>query len=210
MPDFVRHALEEHGLMDAYRERPAYQQNDYLRWINEAKRQETKEKRLQKMLDELRVGGVYMNMKHPPSARTQAATLTASPERRHIVNASDEELAAVLGKQDPELRDIFIAVHRIIRECLPDVRFATDCVDGGTGYGARQYGYDGWGMCALSPHKNWVSLYFMRGSELKDPEGVLEGSGKQMRHLKLRSLQEVEERRDVLRRLIQQAARLNG
>ncbi|HZX49010.1 MAG TPA: YdeI/OmpD-associated family protein [Nitrospirota bacterium] len=69
MPDFVRNALEERSLMDAFNERPAYQQNDYVGWINRAKRQETKEKRLRQMLDELEKGGVYMNMKHPASGK---------------------------------------------------------------------------------------------------------------------------------------------
>ncbi len=67
MPDFVRQALDEKGLMEAYRKRPAYQQNDYVGWINRAKRQETKEKRLRQMLEELETGGVYMKMKHRAS-----------------------------------------------------------------------------------------------------------------------------------------------
>jgi uncharacterized protein YdeI (YjbR/CyaY-like superfamily) len=37
-------------------------------WINRGKQQETKQKRLEQMLDELEAGGVYMNMKHPPSS----------------------------------------------------------------------------------------------------------------------------------------------
>jgi hypothetical protein len=49
MADFVKRALEERGLMEAYEERPAYQQNDYIGWINRAKRQETEEKRLRQM-----------------------------------------------------------------------------------------------------------------------------------------------------------------
>jgi uncharacterized protein YdeI (YjbR/CyaY-like superfamily) len=69
MPDFVRQALEERDLMVDFNERPAYQQNDYLGWINRAKRQETKEKRLRQMLDELEMGGVYMNMEHPASKK---------------------------------------------------------------------------------------------------------------------------------------------
>lgn len=70
MPDFVKRALEERDLMADYKERPAYQQNDYMGWINRAKRQETKEKRLHQMLDELEVGGVYMNMEHPGSRKS--------------------------------------------------------------------------------------------------------------------------------------------
>ena len=63
MPDFVRAALEERRLMAAYEARPPYQRNDYLLWINKVKRDETKQKHLAQMLDELETGGVYMNMR---------------------------------------------------------------------------------------------------------------------------------------------------
>lgn len=69
MPDFVREALLERGLMEAYRSRPAYQQNDYLGWISRAKRQATQEKRLAQMLDELERGDTYMNMEYRPKPR---------------------------------------------------------------------------------------------------------------------------------------------
>ena len=69
MPDFVLAALERYSLIDAYRDRPAYQQNDYLGWIDLAKRDSTKQKRLQQMLDELKRGGVYMKMEHSSSKR---------------------------------------------------------------------------------------------------------------------------------------------
>ena len=62
MPDYIREALNERKLMDAYHERPAYQQNDYIGWITRAKREETKQKRLAQMLDELEGGKLYMNM----------------------------------------------------------------------------------------------------------------------------------------------------
>ena len=66
LPDFVQQALTESGLMVAYRDRPPYQQNDYIGWINRAKRIETKLKRLDQMLDELRRGDVYMKMAYNP------------------------------------------------------------------------------------------------------------------------------------------------
>jgi uncharacterized protein YdeI (YjbR/CyaY-like superfamily) len=62
MPDAVRAALEQRGLTAAYDARPAYQRNDYLGWIAQAKREESKAKRLAQMLDELERGGVYMKM----------------------------------------------------------------------------------------------------------------------------------------------------
>jgi len=63
MPDYIREALSARGLMDAYRARPPYQQNDYIGWITRAKLEATKKKRLNQMLDELERGGVYMKMK---------------------------------------------------------------------------------------------------------------------------------------------------
>jgi len=71
MPEFVEKALIEHGVMDDYLARPAYQQNDYLSWINRAKRDATKIKRLDQMIDELRQGGVYMKMDHPASYKNK-------------------------------------------------------------------------------------------------------------------------------------------
>lgn len=66
MPDFVREALETNNLLEVYRSRPAYQQNDYIGWITRAKRDETKHKRLDQMLDELKRGDVYMKMDWNP------------------------------------------------------------------------------------------------------------------------------------------------
>jgi hypothetical protein len=64
MPDYIREALTERKLMDAYRERPDYQQNDYIGslCVTRAKREETKEKRLTQMLAELEGGKIYMKM----------------------------------------------------------------------------------------------------------------------------------------------------
>ena len=62
MPERVAEALAARGLRAAYDARPAYQRNDYLWWINSAKRAETKEKRLGQMLEELAAGDVYMKM----------------------------------------------------------------------------------------------------------------------------------------------------
>lgn len=69
MPDDVRDRLADAGVMSDYDDRPAYQRNDYLGWIERAKRPETREKRIRQMLEELSSGGVYMKMVHPSSAK---------------------------------------------------------------------------------------------------------------------------------------------
>jgi uncharacterized protein YdeI (YjbR/CyaY-like superfamily) len=70
MPEDVRTAQTAARALDAYRSRPAYQQNDYVGWISRAKLPATREKRIRQMLDELRSGGVYMKMKWNGPGRT--------------------------------------------------------------------------------------------------------------------------------------------
>ena len=69
MPPDIDQALRGAGVLDAYRERPAYQRNDYLGWIGRAQQDETRAKRVGQMVDELREGGVYMGMPDAPSRR---------------------------------------------------------------------------------------------------------------------------------------------
>lgn len=68
MPEEIAERLNCEKLMDAYHQRPPYQQNDYLGWIARAKLPETRQKRIEQMVDELRGGKLYMNMKY--NART--------------------------------------------------------------------------------------------------------------------------------------------
>lgn len=62
MRELVLKALRNQGLLRGYWSRPAYQQNDYLAWINRAKRPETKGRRLGQMLEDLTRGDRYMGM----------------------------------------------------------------------------------------------------------------------------------------------------
>jgi uncharacterized protein YdeI (YjbR/CyaY-like superfamily) len=73
MPDDVAALLRERRLVEAYSGRPAYQQNDYIGWIGRAKRPETRQKRIDQMLQELESGGVYMRMKWRSGDRSQGA-----------------------------------------------------------------------------------------------------------------------------------------
>ena len=69
MPASIRLALTRNRLMSAYCARPAYQQNDYIGWIVRAKREQTVKRRLTQMLEELKQGGVYMNMTYRPARK---------------------------------------------------------------------------------------------------------------------------------------------
>ena len=62
MPVFVREVLVKQNLMKAYDDRPPYQRNDYVGWITRAKKLETRQRRLDQMLEELARGDRYMKM----------------------------------------------------------------------------------------------------------------------------------------------------
>lgn len=134
----------------------------------------------------------------------------ATEKHPHIESATVEQLTELLSDRSETVRDVYLKVHGLILDALPDVAWSTDKVDGATGYGIRQYGYGGWGMAALMAHSKWASLVFMQGAHLPDPAGLLEGTGANVRHAKLRSLEQFDERAEALRRLVQEAPTLGG
>jgi hypothetical protein len=62
-------------------------------------------------------------------------------------------------------------------------------------------------MCFFMIGKNHVTFGFLRGTSLPDPEKLLEGTGKNRLHVKLRTVEDLN--RPALKKLIVAAARLN-
>jgi uncharacterized protein YdeI (YjbR/CyaY-like superfamily) len=67
MPQDVAAALDMRALRSAYDARPPYQRNDWLIWINAAKRADTRNRRIAAMLTELQAGEGYMGMPWRPA-----------------------------------------------------------------------------------------------------------------------------------------------
>ncbi len=63
-------------------------------------------------------------------------------------------------------------------------------------------------FCFYMVGKNHVTFGFHFGTSLEDPEGLLEGTGKNIRHVKLRAVEDLEQK--GLKKLVQAAARLKG
>ncbi len=59
------------------------------------------------------------------------------------------------------------------------------------------------GYVYILPYKNWVNLGFYEGTEIDDPEGLLEGTGAKLRHVKVRSV--VEAKRPSIAALVERA-----
>ncbi len=62
-------------------------------------------------------------------------------------------------------------------------------------------------FCYIKAFKKQVNLGFWRGAQLDDPEGILEGSGEKMRHVKIASVDQI--RPDVFQGFVRQAVDLN-
>lgn len=63
-------------------------------------------------------------------------------------------------------------------------------------------------ICYYMAGKNHITLGFIRGTSLPDPEGLLEGTGKNLRHVKIKSVNDLN--RKGLRELLKSAAALNA
>ena len=62
-------------------------------------------------------------------------------------------------------------------------------------------------LCCFMVGKEHVTFAFMRGAALPDPEKLLEGTGKGVRHVKLRSVADVN--KPGVKKLVVEAAKLN-
>jgi hypothetical protein len=110
----------------------------------------------------------------------------------------------VLRGNPEDVQQIARAVRALVMECMPGV---VEWIDTGNGLGA--YGTEkkmSALLFAIIPHKTHVNLQLADGVELDDPDGLVEGTGKRIRHVKFRSLEDVD--RPAAKRLVdQQVAR---
>jgi hypothetical protein len=96
------------------------------------------------------------------------------------------------------------SARALVIDVLPDVFEVVWLQQGNAGYGTgpkKQTEH----FCWISPAKAHVSLGFNYGAELPDPKGLLEGTGKLFRHVKLRT--EADVRAPALRKLLQSATK---
>ena len=116
----------------------------------------------------------------------------------------NEELTQLLESHAPEVVKTVHALCALVREASPD---ATETVQ--LGWKSVSYSRGGvmkGSICAVGPHKDWVNLQFLQGTSLEDPGGLLEGAGKTMRHVKVRSVDEMDP--EALSALVRQADEL--
>jgi uncharacterized protein YdhG (YjbR/CyaY superfamily) len=106
---------------------------------------------------------------------------------------------AYLADQIPANRPIIAALRTFVKRKAPTLQ---EAVKWGNGCWVRGK----WPMAYVFSAPAYVQFGFIRGSALKDPKGLLEGDGQYVRHVKVRSLSDIDER--AFSALLQQAVRL--
>ena len=108
------------------------------------------------------------------------------------VRAPIPELLEFLSVYDDKIVDLALAVRRFV---LTETPRATETIY--DAYNAVAVGYSFTGrlkesFCHVAVYPKRVNLGLNRGAELPDPRGILEGTGKQVRHVTIRELSELE------------------
>jgi hypothetical protein len=92
----------------------------------------------------------------------------------------------------PAVADIARALRRTVLEGFPGAVEVFDPGDGllafGTGRSIRDFSF------AIIPHKAHVNLQLADGVDLPNPDGRIEGTGKRIRHVKVRSVEDANAR----------------
>ena len=109
----------------------------------------------------------------------------------------------IINQADPKVRELAIRAKALILEVRPEVvevawprqRIA------GYGVGPKKMSEQ---FCYIAVFKDRINLGFYYGAELPDPEGLLEGTGELLRHVKISALEQLED--PALRRLLEAAA----
>jgi len=120
-----------------------------------------------------------------------------------VSESSAKQLAGFLGRYDPKVAAVARAALTKIRRRVPGaVELVYDNYNALViGFGPTERASDAILSIALYPR--WVSLFFLRGASLPDPQGLLEGEGARVRHVVLKDAAVLDE--PGVRRLISQA-----
>lgn len=116
---------------------------------------------------------------------------------------ADHKLLTCLARYDPHVSSLALALREIVLEEAPQA--IESLVDG---YAvAIGFSFTGKplkdGFCHVVTYPDHVNLGFNRGALLPDPNGLLAGTGKLIRHLRFRNHEELG--RPVVRRFLEAA-----
>ena len=105
-----------------------------------------------------------------------------------------------IGGSSPEVQEVARRLRELIIEIYPGVVEVPWPIQKNVGYGVGPKKMSEH-FCYIMALSNRVNLGFFYGADLADPEGLMEGTGKKLRHVKVKSLEQVEQ--SLIRDLLQ-------
>jgi hypothetical protein len=118
---------------------------------------------------------------------------------------SMHEVEAVLRDCTGDNVDLVLELRDVVREVAPNVteaiKFHSLCYF----KPGMPYGSIGGNVCGIGEHRGTVYLSFIHGAALPDPERLLQGDGKAMRKVPIRSSADIQ--RPAIKRLIKASIR---
>jgi hypothetical protein len=93
------------------------------------------------------------------------------------------ELDAFLVPYSPAVQDLARRARALVLEIFPDASEQFDPAARLIAYGFDRT-YKGL-VCGITLQRSYINLMFARGAELPDPAGLLIGTGKRARHVKI-------------------------
>jgi hypothetical protein len=97
------------------------------------------------------------------------------------------DLERFLKSYSPEVAKLFMATRRVVLDAAPN---CTEMVYDAYSAVATAYTFTGRfkeAFCHIAAYTRYVNLGFNRGAELADPKGLLAGTGKRIRHIRIES-----------------------
>ena len=115
-----------------------------------------------------------------------------------------EEFEEILSEASLEAQKLARGTRALIKEIMPDVVEVPWLKQKNVGYGVGPQKMSEH-FCYIGVFKNHVNLGFNYGSELPDPENLLEGTGALFRHIKITQATQLE--RPALYKLLEAATK---
>lgn len=111
-------------------------------------------------------------------------------ERLGAVGPTENEFETLLANHTPVVAETARALRRVLAAAFPEavehVDFGNKLLAVGKSMSMRDLAF------AVIPHSAHVNLQLADGVELPDPDGLVEGTGKRIRHVKVRSVEAAE------------------
>lgn len=108
---------------------------------------------------------------------------------------------AFLASYPLEVRDLALKLRALVFEVVPHALEQVDRPNEMIGYGFSRNRADI--ICIIAPYTSHVILMFGKGTDLRDPEGLLKGTEKHVRHVKITTASDIEA--PALRALLESA-----